>query len=88
MSETPPAFPALPGQGWSVHKRPTFATRLAPHVSGREVRASLYAAPLWEFEVTFDGPTVKMPVVRDEDEGKAEGKDDDEPQGEGEKPAE
>lgn len=55
MSETPPAFPALPGQGWSVHKRPTFATRLAPHVSGREVRASLYAAPLWEFEVTFDG---------------------------------
>ncbi len=55
MSEVPPAFPALPGQGWSVHKRPTFATRLAPHVSGREVRASLYAAPLWEFEVTFDG---------------------------------
>jgi len=39
-------------------------------------------------EVTFDGPTVKMPVIRDEDEGKAEGKDDDEPQGEGEKPAE
>lgn len=55
MSETPPAFPALPGQGWSVHKRPTFATRLAPHVSGREVRASLYTAPLWEFELTFDG---------------------------------
>ena len=55
MSEAPPAFPALPGQAWSVHKRPTFATRLAPHVSGREVRASLYAAPLWEFEVTFDG---------------------------------
>ncbi|MDF2600274.1 MAG: uncharacterized protein K0Q54_3097 [Methylobacterium brachiatum] len=55
MTDTPPAFPVLPGQGWSVHKRPTFATRLAPHVSGREVRASLYAAPLWEFEVTFDG---------------------------------
>ena len=52
---TPPTFPQLPGQGWSVHKRPTFSTRVASHVSGREVRSQLYAATLYEFELTFDG---------------------------------
>ena len=52
---TPPAFPVLPGQAWSVHKRPTFATQVAPHVSGREVRRANYAAALYEFEVSFDG---------------------------------
>jgi hypothetical protein len=51
----PPAFPALPGLGWSVHKRPSFSTRVANHVSGREVRAALYAFTLYEFELTFDG---------------------------------
>ena len=51
----PPSFPALPGQAWSVHKRPTFSTRVAPHVSGREVRRANYAAALYEFEVAFDG---------------------------------
>lgn len=50
----PPVFPALSGQGWSVHKRPTFATRVASHVSGREVRTSLYAQTLYEFELTYD----------------------------------
>ena len=54
-SPTPPAFPVLPGQAWSVHKRPTFATRVAPHVSGREVRRANYAAALYEFEVSFVG---------------------------------
>ncbi|QXX74233.1 DUF2460 domain-containing protein [Methylovirgula sp. HY1] len=52
---TPPNFPILPGQGWSVHKRPTFSTRIASHVSGREVRQSLYAYTLYEFELTFNG---------------------------------
>ncbi|MGP0058404.1 MAG: DUF2460 domain-containing protein [Beijerinckiaceae bacterium] len=52
---TPPSFPALAGQGWSVHKRPTFSTRVASHVSGREVRQSLYAYTLYEFELSFDG---------------------------------
>ena len=51
----PPFFPQLPGQGWSVHKRPSFSTRVASHVSGREVRSPLYAATLYEFELTFDG---------------------------------
>ncbi len=50
----PPVFPQLAGQGWSVHKRPLFSTRVASHVSGREVRTSLYAGTLYEFELTFD----------------------------------
>jgi uncharacterized protein (TIGR02217 family) len=52
---TPPTFPSLPGQGWSVHKTPMFSTLVASHVSGREVRDPLYANPIWQFELTFDG---------------------------------
>jgi hypothetical protein len=51
----PPSFPTLPGQGWSVHKKPTFSSIVASHVSGREVRDPLWRYPIWEFEVTFDG---------------------------------
>lgn len=50
----PPTFPTLPGQGWSVHKKPLFSTRVASHVSGREVRAGLYAHALYEFELIFN----------------------------------
>lgn len=52
---TTPDFPSLAGQGWSVHKKPTFATLVASHVSGREVRDALYLNPIWQFELTFDG---------------------------------
>jgi uncharacterized protein (TIGR02217 family) len=52
---TPPSFPALSGQGWSVHKKPVFSTIVASHVSGREVRDALYQNPIWQFELTFDG---------------------------------
>ena len=48
-------FPALAGQGWSVHKKPTFATIVASHVSAREVRFANYLNPVWQFELTFDG---------------------------------
>lgn len=47
-------FPILAGQGWSLHKKPKFSTTVAPHVSGREVRAPQWQYPLWEFEATFD----------------------------------
>ena len=47
-------FPVLPGQGWSVKKTLVFSTRIAPHVSGREVRASLFAHTLYQFELTFN----------------------------------
>jgi hypothetical protein len=52
---TIPCFPILSGQGWSVHKKPSFATLVAGHVSGREVRDALYQNPIWQFELTFDG---------------------------------
>lgn len=51
---TLPLFPTLPGLGWSRVKRPVFATRIATHVSGREVRSADYAYPLYEFELTFE----------------------------------
>ena len=51
----PPLFPALAGQGWSVHKKPLFSTLLISHVSGREVRDALYQNPIWQFELSFDG---------------------------------
>jgi hypothetical protein len=54
---TPPSFPILAGQGWSVHKKPNWSTIVAPHVSGREVRFANYQYPIWEFEATFDGLT-------------------------------
>lgn len=52
---TPPTFPVLPGQGFSVTKAPVFSTRVASHVSGREVRQSLFSQTLYDFTVTFDG---------------------------------
>lgn len=47
-------FPALAGQGWSVHYKPRFSTRVQSHASGRETRSSACAAPLWDIELTFD----------------------------------
>lgn len=51
---SPLVFPQLAGQGWSVHKKPSFSTRIAEHISGREVRTSLYSGTLYEYEVTYD----------------------------------
>jgi uncharacterized protein (TIGR02217 family) len=50
-----PSPAELGGTGWSVHRRPTFSTRVAAADSGREVRSPYYATPLYEFELTFDG---------------------------------
>jgi len=52
---TLPVFPVLAGQGWSVHKKPTFSTLVASHVSGREVRDGQYVNPIWQYELSFDG---------------------------------
>ena len=51
---TIPLFPTLPGLGWVRAKRPIFSTRIATHVSGREVRSANYVYPLYEFELTFE----------------------------------
>lgn len=52
---TPPSLPVLAGLGWSRHKKPGFSTRIASHVSGREVRVALMEYPLYEFEAVYDG---------------------------------
>ncbi len=51
----PPSLPVLPGLAWSRHKKPGFSTRVASHVSGREVRVALMSYPLYEFESVYDG---------------------------------
>jgi len=53
----PPSLPALAGLSWSRHKKPGFSTRVASHVSGREVRVALMAYPLYEFEAVYNGLT-------------------------------
>jgi uncharacterized protein (TIGR02217 family) len=50
---TPPSLPTLPGLAWSRRKKPAFNTRIASHVSGREVRVALMSYPLYEFEATY-----------------------------------
>lgn len=52
---TPPSLPTLPGLAWSRHKKPGFSTRVASHVSGREVRVALMSYPLYEFESVYAG---------------------------------
>jgi hypothetical protein len=52
---TPPALPSLPGLAWSRHKKPGFSTRVASHVSGREVRVALMNYPLYEFQGVYNG---------------------------------
>jgi hypothetical protein len=51
----PASLPGLPGLAWSRHKRPGFSTRVASHVSGREVRVALMNYPLYEFEAVYSG---------------------------------
>jgi uncharacterized protein (TIGR02217 family) len=48
-------FPTLPGLTYSIHKRPMFSTRIASHVSGREVRTPFYSQTLYEFELSIEG---------------------------------
>lgn len=47
-------FPNLATVGWSVHKRPTYASLVSTHVSGREVISPQQAFPLTEFELTYE----------------------------------
>lgn len=54
---TPPSLPNLPGLAWSRHKTPRYSTRIASHVSGREVRVALMSYPLYEFEAVYGGLT-------------------------------
>jgi uncharacterized protein (TIGR02217 family) len=48
-------FPNLPGRSWSIKRTPMFSTKVATHVSGREVRLAQYAHGLYQWELTFEG---------------------------------
>ena len=49
-----PVFPALNGQGWSIHYRPGFATDVAEHASGKQSRSAKMSTPRFEIELGFD----------------------------------
>jgi hypothetical protein len=51
---TYPAFPDLPGLGWSMKFTPVFRTEAAHHVSGRESRAARRDHGLLEIELTYN----------------------------------
>ncbi len=56
---SPPAvstekFPLPPGLGWSVHVSPKFKTRVATHISGREIRTAWQQYALYDLTLTFE----------------------------------
>jgi uncharacterized protein (TIGR02217 family) len=47
-------FPLSPGLGWSVHVAPRFKTRIADHVSGREIRTAWQQYAIYDLTLSFD----------------------------------
>lgn len=47
-------FPDLPGLTWSVIKAPEFSTRIQTAVSGKELRASLMAYPIYKMSLSYE----------------------------------
>src|SRR5271155_853753 len=47
-------FPLSPGLSWSVHVAPKFNTRVAGHVSGREIRTAWQQYAIYDFTISFD----------------------------------
>lgn len=48
-------FPSsLPGLAWNVSMAPAFSTTIKKAVSGRELRASFMAYPLWSFTLSYE----------------------------------
>ncbi|MDE1901010.1 MAG: DUF2460 domain-containing protein [Alphaproteobacteria bacterium] len=47
-------FPLPPGLGWSVHVAPKFKTRVADHVSGREIRTAWQQYAIYDLTLTFE----------------------------------
>ena len=47
-------FPVLPGLAWNVVMSPAFSTSVKRAVSGRELRASFMAYPLWDFSLSYE----------------------------------
>lgn len=47
-------FPLSPGLTWSVHVAPKFNTRVASHVSGREIRTAWQQFAIYDLTLSFD----------------------------------
>lgn len=47
-------FPLSPGLAWSVHVAPKFKTRVADHVSGREIRTAWQQYAIYDLTLSFD----------------------------------
>jgi uncharacterized protein (TIGR02217 family) len=47
-------FPLAPGLTWSVHVAPKFNTRVASHVSGREIRTAWQQYAIYDLTLSFD----------------------------------
>jgi uncharacterized protein (TIGR02217 family) len=56
----------IPGIAWPIAKTPTMQTRVQRAVSGRELRAVDYPAPLWQFQLSFA-------VLRDDSDTRGSG---------------
>ena len=59
LIESPPnvsteKLPLAPGLTWNVHVAPKFNTRVAGHVSGREIRTAWQQYAIYEFTLSFD----------------------------------
>lgn len=47
-------YPTLPTLGFSVFKTPRFSTIVQRAASGKEIRAALWAYPIWDMKLTYD----------------------------------
>jgi uncharacterized protein (TIGR02217 family) len=47
-------FPSVPSSGYSIHRKPTFASIVRTPPSGREVTEIQNLYPLWEFELPYE----------------------------------
>ncbi|MBU3640019.1 DUF2460 domain-containing protein [Polynucleobacter sp. AP-RePozz3-80-G7] len=47
-------FPTLPGLNWSNKKTPIWSTNIQTSSSGKELRASYFSYPKWQFSLSYE----------------------------------
>ena len=47
-------FPDLPGLSWNRKKTPLWSTKVQTAASGKELRASYYSYPKWQFSLSYE----------------------------------
>lgn len=47
-------FPTFPGLKWGTVKKPIWSTRIQKATSGRELRASFYSYPVYQFSLSYE----------------------------------